>query len=400
MQVAAKPKNELARLKALDSYSILDSLPEEDYDSLTRISAQICNTPISLVSLIEEKRQWHKSHYGTDICELEREFAFCTHAMLKPSEVMVIEDALLDDRFADNPVVASFPFVRFYAGVPLVDKEGHALGTLCVIDVKPNRLNQDQIDSLKALAKQVMNLLESRKDNILLKKTLKVLETKNLQLEEFNYIACHDLQEPLQTIRNFSTLLKAKHSAKLDIEANKYLNLIEAATDRMKELIVGLLDYSKDGSNLKKTSINTAYIIDEIKEDLNFNLIKNQASITVDKIPVISTHKTSFKQVLQNLISNALKFHSPNNNPVIKISAKSNKSNLEFCVADNGIGIKPEHQKSIFLIFSRLHNQNEFNGIGIGLAHCKKIVESLGGEIWVESEYGKGSQFYFSIPKS
>ena len=398
MQVAVKPKNEIGRLKALDSYSILDTLPEEDYDSLTQISAQICNTPISLVSLIEDKRQWHKSHHGTDICELEREYAFCTHAMLNPSEVMVIEDALLDDRFADNPVVASSPFVRFYAGVPLVDKEGYALGTLCVIDVKPNQLNQEQKDALKALAKQVMNLLKSRRDNILLEKTLLDLKSKNLQLEEFNYIACHDLQEPLQTIRNFSTLLKAKHSSSLDEDGIKYLNLIEGATDRMKDLIVGLLDYSKDEDNLKKTTINTFEIVNEIKEDLNFNLMKNKASIKVEPIPNISTHKTSLKQVLQNLISNALKFHSPGKNPEIKISAKSTKTHLEFCVADNGIGIKPEHQKSIFLIFSRLHNQNEFNGIGIGLAHCKKIVESLGGKIWVESEFGKGSKFYFSLP--
>ena len=160
------PADEKARLADLSSYDILDSIEEVDYDFLTKIASEICETKIGLVSLIDKDRQWFKSHYGLETKETPREFAFCGHAINHPNEIFVVNDARLDERFHDNPLVTGNPHVIFYAGVPLISKKGFALGTLCAIDDKPKTLSDEQINLLKALARQVSNLLELRKTNI------------------------------------------------------------------------------------------------------------------------------------------------------------------------------------------------------------------------------------------
>jgi len=160
MKISEKHKHENERLKLLESYSILDTLPEIDYDNLTAIASEICNTPISLVSLIDSKRQWFKSHHGLNISETPKDYAFCAHAIIDPNDVFIVQDTRKDERFFDNPLVTGDPNVIFYAGVPLVGANNLPIGTLCVIDHKPKLLSQTQILALKALANQVMNLLE------------------------------------------------------------------------------------------------------------------------------------------------------------------------------------------------------------------------------------------------
>ena len=150
---------EKERLAELKSYSILDTLPEEDYDNLTAIAAEICNTEISLISLLDDKRQWFKSHHNLDVSETPKEYAFCAHAINDPKNVFIVQDARNDERFYDNPLVTGEPHVIFYAGVPLLSPKGLPLGTLCVIDHKPKLLSNSQINSLQALSKQVMNIL-------------------------------------------------------------------------------------------------------------------------------------------------------------------------------------------------------------------------------------------------
>ena len=160
----AIPKNEKQRVEALLQYEILDTLPEQSFDDLTKIAAEICGVPISLVSLVDPNRQWFKSHHGIDATETPRDLAFCAHAINDPAEVLIVNDASKDNRFFDNPLVANDPNVVFYAGAPLVDSNGLAMGTICVIDHKPRQLNEGQVDALKALARQVMHQMEYRRD--------------------------------------------------------------------------------------------------------------------------------------------------------------------------------------------------------------------------------------------
>ncbi len=165
------PINEAARLAALQKYAILDSEPEQAFDDLTLLASYACDTPIALISLIDENRQWFKSKVGVSVSETSRDVAFCATAILQ-SDVFVVPDTLQDDRFRNNPLVTSEPRIRFYAGAPLVTEEGYALGTLCVIDQKPRDFRPDQKEALKALSRLVLAQLEFRRNLMLLKEAL------------------------------------------------------------------------------------------------------------------------------------------------------------------------------------------------------------------------------------
>lgn len=186
MKSAPKPPNEQARLTALRDFEILDTLPEAAYDDITRIAAEICGTPIALVSLVDENRQWFKSRYGLKTEQTSRDAAFCAHAILEPDSLLVIEDAARDPRFADNPLVTGEPGIRFYAGAPLVTADGHALGTLCVVDRVPRRLDDGQRQTLKALARQVVAQMELRRALATSERSAQALEAANRALEQRN----------------------------------------------------------------------------------------------------------------------------------------------------------------------------------------------------------------------
>ncbi len=157
---------ELNRLDSLQKYNILDSLTEEEYDDITFLAAHICNTPVSLISFVDKERQWFKSNYGVDAKETEKEHSFCLHALQKPDELMVVNDSREDDRFKNNPLVTGYPNVIFYAGFPLVNRDGYGLGSVCVIDNKPRELSAEQLKALKILSRQVMRMLEERRDTV------------------------------------------------------------------------------------------------------------------------------------------------------------------------------------------------------------------------------------------
>ncbi|MCC5613027.1 GAF domain-containing protein, partial [Nostoc sp. CHAB 5834] len=163
MKSASLPANEETRLQALVDYKLLDTAPESIYDDVTRMASEICRTPISLISLVDADRQWFKSKLGVKGDETPREQSFCAHAILEPNEIFIVPDARQDDRFSDNPLTTGSPHVVFYAGVPLTDDEGNSLGSLCVIDTRPRILTDNQLLSLKSLARLVNTQFDLRK---------------------------------------------------------------------------------------------------------------------------------------------------------------------------------------------------------------------------------------------
>lgn len=228
---------------------------------------------------------------------------------------------------------------------------------------------------------------------------LEALKKKNEELLQFNYFASHDLQEPLSTITGFSGLLQENYPDKLDTEGKEFLSFIQSSSQRMRELINDLLDYSKisQKQDFKENDLND--IIKTVLFDFDNTITSKSAKITIDKLPVIHCSKILIHHLFQNLISNALKFIPQDRVPVINISYVQQKEDHVFCVEDNGIGIEKEHQDKIFGIFQRLHNKDKFEGTGIGLALCVRAAQDHTGELWLESEANKGSKFYFNIPK-
>jgi len=231
-----------------------------------------------------------------------------------------------------------------------------------------------------------------------LQSTLKDLAQINGELDDFTYAVSHDLKAPLRTIKSFGSFLLEDYSDKIDEEGQMYLSRMMDATTRMKVLIEDLLTISRIGRmNVEDESVDFSDIINIIKLDLNSQLEESGGAIFVSDIPIITSKKILIKQLLFNLISNGLKYNE-SETPKIWISHYETPSEHTIKVRDNGIGIDTKHHDKIFKIFERLHKQEEFSGTGAGLTICKKIVENLGGRIWVESEIGKGSTFFFTIP--
>lgn len=249
---------------------------------------------------------------------------------------------------------------------------------------------------------QVMGYLQNisdKKEMEAIKRFSRALELKNKEIEEFAYIASHDLQEPVRTISNFIQLLKRKLDRASEDEIQQYFAFIEDAAKRMSQLIKELLDYSRLGRSGKSTEIDFNTLIEAVKADLGSTIEKNSAQIISQNLPKIQAYPLEMRQLFQNLISNAIKFQPKDNKPVIKIAVEEQQHKYVFSVADNGIGIDPKYHHKIFNIFQRLHKREDYNGTGIGLAHCRKIVELHNGKIWLESEPDVGSTFYFSIKK-
>jgi two-component system, sensor histidine kinase len=226
------------------------------------------------------------------------------------------------------------------------------------------------------------------------------LGKKNQELEQFVYIASHDLREPLRTTSGFVELLRKQYQGKLDEEADTYISFITKATGRMALLIDDLLDYSGTGNKKDFQTVDCNVVLQDVLFDLGTVLTETGVEITADQLPVIYAYPTGIKQLFQNLITNGIKFRKKNEVPKIRIGAEVNEDGWKFSFSDNGIGIEQQHAERIFVIFHRLHTRNEYEGSGIGLAHCRKIVDLHQGRIWVESEFGTGSTFYFTIHKN
>ncbi|APZ47127.1 histidine kinase [Polaribacter reichenbachii] len=399
MKSAEIPENEEERLKALDNYNILDTLPEEDYDALSKIASGICNTPIALISLIDEKRQWFKSHYGVDATETPRELAFCAHSILNPDELFIVKDATKDERFFDNPLTTEQPKVIFYAGAPLVTPDGNALGTLCVIDNEPSDLNDTQKESLKLLANQVVSLLELRKRNNELSKANVETEKLNIRLNNFAYRLTHDLKSPISGINFLLDVLKEDFQDLFkETEAEKHIDLIANRIVYMSTLIDDILEYTKvNTENIVYEDINAKELIDSIIKNIDF---EQKIFLNSDVLDTnIHISKIGFLQVFQNLISNSRKY--TNKDKVnIEIDFKDEPQHYHFVYKDNGPGIEEQYWDKVFNMFETIDNSNNDN-TGIGLATVKAIITRLGGEINLQNrEDGKsGVCFSFSFSK-
>ncbi|WP_209399531.1 ATP-binding protein [Pseudozobellia sp. WGM2] len=394
------PLNERERILALKSFNVLDTLVEEEYDAITKIAAEICNTPMALVSLVDSDRQWFKSHYGIDATETPRDLAFCAHAINTPENILIVEDSHKDDRFKDNPLVTGGPLVQFYAGAPLNTQEGFSIGTLCVIDTKPRKnFSQKQKECLKALANQVMAQLELRRHILLQKLVNEELNRKNDQLKHFSYRLAHDMKTPLHGISSLVGFIKEDYLHLLkETEIPEWLDTIDDRVSYMEALINGIMTHTNILNN--PIEFKTFQIVDEINkiEDkidstTHFNLKLNNFEGQLNH----SLECISF--IFSELIKNTLKF-SNQSLPEIEIGISDENKHYEFSYIDNGPGITEQMHKKVFVMFETLKRTN-VTDTGIGLATVKALVEKLGGVITLNNraDNQSGVDFRFTLAK-
>ena len=400
MIVAPLPPNELERLSDLYEYNLLDTIAEKDYDDITRIAADVCDMPISLISLIDQNRQWFKSRVGLAVEETHRDLAFCAHAILTPDDIFVVPDSSKDERFFDNPLVTDGPHVNFYAGVPLVNESGSAPGSLCVIDTKPNQLTNEQEQTLKALARQVVSYLEIRKKARQLEEQKAVLEQVNKDLQRFAHVAAHDIKSPCISLAMSAEFILDSYADVLDTDGKAMLGMMKDTSHAAIKMVDGILKHTLI---LNKT--------EETKERLRFESLAAEVKGLLD-IPAgfsfkvingdltLYTSRFILLQALVNLCTNAIKYNDKENGELV-VEAGETEQTYWFAVKDNGRGISKKDQEKIFELFGTLGVTDRYNnkGTGIGLSTVKRIVEKMGGSISVQSETGAGSTFEFTIRK-
>ncbi len=249
------------------------------------------------------------------------------------------------------------------------------------------------------LEQKVIERTESLlKNEIILERQNKKLQSQNKELEQFTYITSHDLQEPLRSLISFSTLLEKEFKDKLGGRGYEYIKFISKSSERMKELVKVLMDYSRIGIERELSQTDCNQLLKEVESDMQLLIKETNTEIIKDKLPQLNGYQVELRQLFQHLIGNAIKFRKKDLAPKIVISVVERPEEWLFTFEDNGIGIDEKNANKLFIIFKRLHNRDDYEGTGIGLAHCKKIVELHEGSIWVENN-GNGSTFKFTISK-
>jgi light-regulated signal transduction histidine kinase (bacteriophytochrome) len=232
-----------------------------------------------------------------------------------------------------------------------------------------------------------------------LKATAADLARSNAELEQFAYVASHDLQEPLRMVASYTQLLARRYEGKLGEDADEFIGYAVDGARRMQELINDLLTYSRVGTrSLELQAVDTTEVVDQVVSDLTAAIRETGASVARDGLPIVMGDPTQLRQLFQNLIANSIKFHRPDEAPRVRVAATPEHGRWAFSVSDNGIGIEPQYLERIFVLFQRLHSRADYPGTGIGLAICRKIVERHGGHIQVDSSPGEGTTFRFTLP--
>ncbi len=391
------PSNEKTRLEKLNHYSILDTESEEMFDNLTKLASELLEVPISLISLIDEDRQWFKSKFGIEDSQTQRDISFCQYAIMS-EDLFEVTDSLEDDRFKDSPLVLGGPKIRFYVGAPLVDDDGNVLGSFCAKDTKPRDITDTQREHLKLLSKTAMQLIKLRREKI-------EAEKLSLVKDEFLSNMSHEIRTPLNAIIGFNDLLKKTSLTK---EQSDYLNTIQVSSQNLKVIINDILDVAKLESgniSLEKKAISLSDLIQHVvllqSPSAKQKGIKLLSSFDHEIPSYVIGDETRLTQILINLVGNAIKFTSEGFVELRILASKhfNDQVTVMFSVKDTGIGIPEEKLETIFERFSQAETSTTrlYGGTGLGLSIVNMLVNLHDGKITVESEREKGSEFKFEI---
>lgn len=395
-QPARLPANEAARLECLNSLRVLDSQPEPLFEQIVVLAAELCGVPMALVSLVDLQRQWFKANVGLPgVPETHRDLSFCAHAILS-DELMEVEDAATDPRFADNPLVTAGPLIRYYAGAPLRMPGGERLGTLCVIGQQPHKLTEDQRSALTQLAGIVSTALVDRRARI----------GATAAQSDFLSRASHELRTPLNAVMGFAQLVEIMPD-KDPVKVTGYAQQIRLAGEHMLTLVNDLLDLSRaaDGNlSLELQALPLRTAADEAAKLLRGMADARQLSIQVDIADdaMVIAERARLHQVLLNLGSNAVKYNRVGGSVRFHLEPSA-PDRVALTVEDTGIGMTPAQIDRLFQPFDRLGlDRTAIQGVGLGMIITRSLVEEMGGSIQVQSTPQVGTRVcvQFRVPSA
>jgi signal transduction histidine kinase len=451
------PDNEAERIEVLKKYDILDTPPEETFDDLTELAAYICDTPIALVSLVDSNRQWFKSKVGLDATETDRNLAFCSYTILN-SDPLVVSNATEDERFKNNPLVTSDPNIRFYAGTPLINSDGFALGSLCVIDRTPKNLSPKQLKALQTLGREVIAQLELREHvsklekniaqrqkmeaslwdaNQQLKKALAELKStqarlfhsaKMVSLGRLVAGIAHELNNPITFIRGNCEYINSQIPELLELlelynqeypdsceviqtkkreldlsflgnDLPKVLASIKAGSDRISQIITSLRNFVRLDESAKKEvdlheGIDNTLVLLQYRLN-NINVVRRY----IGKL-LLDCYASQLNQVFESILLNAIdavEIVKNERSPEIIIETTATEQDIQISVVDNGMGIAEAIRDAIFDPFFTTKPVGK--GIGLGLTISYTIVKEHGGSLEFISHEGQGTEFIIKLPK-
>ena len=387
------PADEAARLRALERYDILDTEREQAYDDFTALAAHICGTPMALIGLIDNRRQWFKSTVNMDGDETPRELTFCAHTLVD-NKLLVVPDTFQDHRFHDHPSVIGAPKIRFYAGAPIVTADGYGLGTLCVIDDQPRTLTAEQTGALEALSRQVMAHLELRRA----KRSLREAEQVK---QQFVAHVSHELRTPLTSIRGALALV-LDGDPHVDEDSRELLGAAHRNANRLLALVNDLLDLERVGSgelSIEKRECTLVAAIDRAADTVK--PIAADAGVTLAIAPTdlqLHADPDRLAQVVVNLLANAIRF-SPRGGTVT-VGVEHDACEVRLTIDDQGPGVPAAFRETIFEPFKQVKGSaaHRKGGTGLGLTISNAIVREHGGTIVVGDAPGGGARFTIALP--
>lgn len=397
------------RLQALFRYNVLDTPHEDDFNEIVTLASSICDTPISLISLVDHYRQWFKAKVGLEANETSREISFCSHAIMQ-DDIFVVNDATKDARFVNNPLVTGNPDIRFYAGMPLVAPDGYKLGTLCVIDRVPRDLGDSQKKALRTLSHQVIKLLELRLNVNYLQTYAARIQEQKKELESLNHfkdrvfsVVSHDLSTPISNIH--SLLVFFEDGDFTEAEMREQFKKLGANVSDTVAMLDNLLSWSRNQFKGAITNPITIQLNEIVSREADLFRVKGEkkgvriSNMLGDGLHVYAD-PDAMRIVFRNLISNAIKFCRAGDTITIAADHSTDGNKVEVSIQDSGTGMAPELLDKLFKDKEHITTYGTSNekGTGLGLLLCKELIEQNGGSIWCSSEPGKGSTFYVTLP--
>lgn len=391
------PADESARLEALHSFCALDTPDDPRLDHLVQLATRLLDCPIALVSLLDSDRQWFKAKIGLDVTETPRRIAFCAYAILD-DDIMIVEDALLDPRFAGNPLVTDAPHIRFYAGAPLISETGFRLGTLCVIDQKPRQFSEAQLNLLKELAQLAVDALD-------LHRIIAQTRQDNLARTRFLSSLSHELRTPLNAIMGFSEMILLQSPS--DRIAD-YARAIHQGGTGLLQLVDDILDYGQIEAGerpmtLEAVDLDSAILaaVRQVRPLADRRQV--HLKLMLPTLLTVQADKSALNQVLVHLLENAVKFTRAGGNVRVAAQVAETWGDDEWVhvtVTDTGIGIEPQTLARLGDPFLRPENAmtSSERGAGLGIALSRRLLQAMGGSVAFSSKPDHGTKVTLRLP--